>query len=302
MVTGFLGSGKTTVIANTIEELQAIGERVLYIKNEIGSENIDAQILKGKHIETRELANGCICCTLVGPFVDSINEALQAYQPSRIIIEASGAADPSAIALMITGHPKLRRDAVITVIDVCNFTGYIDLSETARHQAAFTDLLIFNKVESATLEQKQRVVGYVRELNTTSPIIEAPNGHVPAWVLCGPPAASGTTPQGIAQAKHEAEAELDHDHATAHNHLEIDGLGAKTITVTHILPITKLQQWLEQLPKQVVRVKGWVETTAGWQLVQKVGNRSELTPCSKQAASKLVCIGFMLDQLSFPEI
>ena len=144
---GFLGSGKTTIISHLIEVLQNKGEQVIYIKNEIGDTDIDSKILKGKGIKTKELLNGCICCTLVGPFITSINEVVETFNPDRILIEASGAADPSALALMIASHPLLERDGVIAIVDVVNFEGYKDLSVTAQNQTKFTDLIIFNKTK-----------------------------------------------------------------------------------------------------------------------------------------------------------
>ena len=156
--TGYLGSGKTTIILNLVETLQKQNIQVLYIKNEIGSENIDGQLAKQQNIETKELLNGCICCTLVGPFIHSIDELLIKHRPDRIIIEASGAADPAALALMVSSHPKLARDGVLTIIDVIHFDGYSDLSTTARNQTKFTDLLVFNKVEEVDIGRKQAVV------------------------------------------------------------------------------------------------------------------------------------------------
>jgi len=182
---GFLGSGKTTIISNLIDELQANNQQVIYIKNEIGDTDIDGKVLEGKGIKTKELLNGCICCTLVGPFISSINEIVETFSPDKIIIEASGAADPSALALMISLHPNLARDGVIGIIDVVNFEGYKDLSVTAQNQTKFTDLIIFNKIELVDIAKKKAVVGYVRELNAHSPIIEAPNGKISSKLVFG---------------------------------------------------------------------------------------------------------------------
>jgi len=76
LFSGFLGSGKTTIISHLIDQLQKDGIKVAYIKNEIGETDIDAQLIKGKDIETKELLNGCICCTLVGPFEGAVTELL----------------------------------------------------------------------------------------------------------------------------------------------------------------------------------------------------------------------------------
>ena len=126
IITGFLGSGKTTIINHLIEYLQNQGERVAYIKNEIGDEDLDAKLMKGKYIEAKEVLGGCICCTLVGPFIKAINELVDTYQPDRIIVESAGTADPAALSLMVQDHPKLIRDGTVAIIDVQNFSGYKD--------------------------------------------------------------------------------------------------------------------------------------------------------------------------------
>ncbi len=291
--TGFLGSGKTTLISHLIDELQAQGRQVVYIKNELGSENIDAQLLKGKHITTRELLNGCICCTLVGPFIAAINEVIDQLHPDRIVIEASGAADPSAIALMVSSHPRLFRDGVVSIIDVVNFDGYEDLSQTARNQATFTDLIIFNKVELVDLQRKQAVVGYVRELNDTAPILEAPNGQVAAEVLLGV-----STP--------ELDELLSQTDVHAHeHHLETDNLSSFSLRFDQPFNRETLESQLDQLAKQVFRVKGIVydQDHQPW-VVNRVGKRTEITlleTSSTSSTSTLVFIGFGLEEIK-PEV
>ncbi|MDA1079708.1 MAG: GTP-binding protein [bacterium] len=282
--TGFLGSGKTTIIANIIEQLQQAGTQVVYIKNEIGAENIDAEIMRGKHITSRELVNGCICCTLVGPFITSINEVIGQFSPDRIIIEASGAADPAAIALMIDGHPKLERDGVISIIDVINFSGYKDLSTTARNQTKFTDLIVFNKVEQVDLEQKRRVVGYVRELNATSPIIEAPNGTLDPNLVFG-----------VATTELDALLATPHDHS---HHLTQDGLESIALSFSGKISEAQVRSWIEKRPNSIFRIKGIIALPSGeMKILNTVGARTTFSTCppeTKREMNSLVLIGFKL--------
>jgi G3E family GTPase len=289
---GFLGSGKTTIIGHLIDELQSQGEQVVYIKNEIGEENIDNQLLGDKPFLSKELLNGCICCTLVGPFSNTINEIVEEFQPDRIIIEASGAADPSAIALMVSSHPRLYRDGVLSVIDVVNFEGYQDLSPTARRQATFTDLIIFNKVELVSIEQKRSVVGYVRELNESSPIIEAPQGRVDPSVLTG---ISLTRLDSLLKDDHTGTTH-GHDHHDHSHHLEEEGLDSTKIIVDHPLEVTVVRHWLEFLPTQVFRVKGFFTTNSGDRMVaHKVGIRIDILPAPTAVTLRenvFILIGF----------
>lgn len=285
--TGFLGSGKTTIISHLIEILQSQKQQVIFIKNEIGSEDIDGQLLKGKNINTKELLNGCICCTLVGPFMAAIDEVIDTFKPARIIIEASGAADPSAIALMVSSHQRLIRDGVISIVDVVNFDGYSDLSQTARRQTLFTDIIVFNKVELVDTERKQTVVEYVRELNHHSPIIEAPHGKL------NPDVVFGISSQNLTELL-STKSVTDHEH-----HLEEDQIVTFALTLSPI-KISILTDWLDALPKSVFRVKGFVkdEENNSW-IINKVGSRIETAPYQgeTEVSSTLVFIGFRIIEL-----
>jgi G3E family GTPase len=287
IVCGFLGSGKTTIISSLIDYLLQNSVKVAYIKNEIGSENIDGILIRGKHIDTRELLNGCICCTLTGQLYHAITELVETRRPDRIIIEASGVADPSAIALLISSHPLVYRDGVIGIIDVLNFEGYKDLSMTARRQAQFTDIIVFNKIEIASLDRKKSVVGFVRELNDVSPIVEAPKG------VLDPRLAFGISSM-----------EKIWDQDTEHPHVHESHLKDEVITTIHfthpgLMDKEKIKAILVQLPINVIRVKGYIQTDDGVYLVNKVGIHNTLTKeplLSEQKDNHIVCIGFGLSE------
>lgn len=289
IVTGFLGSGKTTIISHIIEELQSKGLQTIYIKNEIGDTDIDTKLLKEKGIKTKELLNGCICCTLVGPFISSINSIISEFNPDRIIIEASGAADPSALALMVSSHPNLIRDGVIGVIDVVNFEGYADLTVTAKKQTEFTDLLVFNKVELANLEQKKKVVGYVRELNAHSPIIEAPKGKVSSELLFG------------LHTKELNELLKQADKSELHDHIDQDEIEAFTLPITSSFTQKAFTNFLTSLPRQIIRAKGVVILEKDQVFVfNSVAGRSTFTRAPESMQVKtgtLVCIGYQANML-----
>lgn len=287
IVTGFLGSGKTTIISSLIDYLLLNGVKVAYIKNEIGSEDIDGKLMRGKHINTRELLNGCICCTLTGPFYHAVSELVETIHPDRIIIEASGVADPSAIALLVSSHPLVYRDGVISVIDVVNFEGYKDLSLTARRQAQFTDLIVFNKVEMVSLERKKSVVGFVRELNDASPIIEASQGILEPQLAFG---ISRVEKNWI------SENESIHSHKS---HLTDESMNTIHFIHTGITEKEKIQKILSELPLNIIRVKGFIQTSDGVYLVNKVGANCVFTKeksLSEERDNHIICIGFSLSE------
>lgn len=287
VITGFLGSGKTTIILHLVEYLQTQGKKVIYIKNEIGQEDLDTKLVRGQNIVSRELLNGCICCTLVGPFLSAIDEVIATYQPDRLLIESAGTADPAALALMVADHPRLLRDGVIAIIDVVNFDGYQDISEVARRQAKLTDLIVFNKIELADDDRKRAVVGYVREFNEYSPIVEAPAGKLDPRVAFG------------IESRLSVE-DLQEDVRETHDHEAHDDITAVTVTLNQPLRQDQLDQILTSLPKNVFRVKGFVNLEAlGWRVLNGVFKRFEYFEFAKPAEvtqSKLICIGYRLDQ------
>ena len=284
---GFLGSGKTTLISSLIDNLQAQNVQVAYIKNEIGDTDIDTKLFQGKDIQTKELLNGCICCTLVGPFAAAVSELIAKFHPDRIIIEASGAADPSAIALMISSHPELRKDGIVSVVDVLNFEGYKDLSNTAQRQTQFTDLIIFNKVEEATLEQKKRVVGYVRELNNQAPIIEAPKGVISPELVLG------------IDSKNLDDFLKKYLDAGETDHIDHDHFSAFTLSSSATFSQEGLYQFLTSLPKALFRTKGiFKNNQQEWISFNGVGqkvNFEEMESTEHLSESIFVFIGIHAD-------
>jgi len=288
IVTGFLGSGKTTIIGHLIDDLQARHQQLVYIKNEVGDQDLDGQLLRTKQVVAKELLNGCICCTLVGPFLSAITEVIKTYHPDRILIEASGAADPAALALMVSAHPQLRRDAVLSVIDVVNFEGYQDLTVTARNQTHLTDIILFNKIELVDLARKEAVVGYVRELNTHSPIIETPQGRV------GPELVFGVTSSELDTLLSQTITAAD---SASHHHLETDELESFSCQLMVALTQTQVETWLTTLPARIFRVKGVFQTPTGEHiLVNRVATRAtfEPTTLSLEKKGRLIFIGHQI--------
>jgi G3E family GTPase len=306
LFSGFLGSGKTTIISHVIDDLQADGVQVAYVKNEVGNDTIDEDIIRGKHILTKELLNGCICCTLVGDFHQALTEIVETLSPDRVIIEASGTGDPTAIALTLQSHPQIRRDGVITIIDVVNYNGVPELNSISQRQAEFTDLIIFNKVEQVDDERKHQVVGYVREVNSAAPIIEAPHGHVHPSLVFGiyPSDIAGQTRMlELKRAEVEREQQL-HQDGVEHSHLETDHIESFSFELHEVYDGSQVVRALSALPKQVFRVKGYLKlgTAEGEKLmlINGVNQQIEVSDVPEGFAATqgvMVFIGFMITQL-----
>lgn len=285
VVNGFLGSGKTTIIAHLIDYLTEQKQKVAYVKNEIGATDLDAQLMRGKNIVSKELLNGCICCTLVGPFIAAIDELIDTYQPDRIIIESAGTADPASLALMIDNQPRLYRDGVLVIIDAVNFQGFVQIDEVTRRQAELTDLIVFNKVELVSDERKRQVVGYVRELNEKAPIVEAPQGKL------HPELAFGLGKSEISLT----------EHPHSHHDEKADQINAFTYISDKTFTKAQFDQFLQNLPPNIFRVKGFVKFPDKLQVVNGVFKRFDYfepaDATGQQSGNKLIFIGHQAQQI-----
>src|SRR5690606_29903324 len=105
-------------------------------KNAFGDVNIDSELAKSSHIQTKEILNGCLCCVLVGKLHDALEEIVQKYEHlDRLIIETAGTAYPFPVINEILKVKGLRLDGMVKVIDVLNFERLEDTSFFAKEQA-----------------------------------------------------------------------------------------------------------------------------------------------------------------------
>ncbi|KAK2779010.1 hypothetical protein FQN53_001559 [Emmonsiellopsis sp. PD_33] len=190
IITGFLGSGKTTILLNLIPQLPP-DYRLALLKNEFGDLAIDSQLASANSISgVRELLNGCICCNLVGQLSDALLQLRDEVKPDRIVIETSGSAFPATLAMEVNRLAHEHKgafvlDGVISVIDVENWEGYEDTSYTAKLQAKYTDLIIFNKWEGVPEQRFDVCLDRVADLELDTAWVKSAKGVVDKDVLLG---------------------------------------------------------------------------------------------------------------------
>ncbi|KAF3770887.1 cobW-domain-containing protein [Cryphonectria parasitica EP155] len=268
IITGFLGSGKTTLILNLIPQLRAASPnyRLALLKNEFGDLAVDSQLASSSAISgVREMLNGCICCNLVGQLGEALEELRADVTPDRVVVETSGSAFPATLAMEInrlarrTGAYVL--DGVVSVIDVENWQGYEDTSVTARLQAKYTDLIVFNKWENCDERRFDECLDRVGDLEVDTAWVKSDKGRVPMGVVFG-------IDGGLAQTLAEGPSGHAHDHEHGHDHekghqsevevLSIELSGPKGSTVN----AENLQKLLKAAPKdEVYRIKAVLSTS-----------------------------------------
>lgn len=277
--TGYLGSGKTTIIINLLKQLPKSYNAVM-LKNEFGDVKVDSQLAKESNIDVTEMVNGCLCCVLVGQLNNALTEILKKYSPDRIIIETSGSAYPAPIALEIREmKDKLHLDSIITVIDALNFKGYEDKSFTAKLQTKFTDLILINKHELVSERELEDVLDDVYDLNLDTPKVKTTKGIVNPDLIFGIDTklfSSSDQPSTVRDKNH--------------HHNEVDIIEVKTSKNFDQRTFTK---FLERLSKNYFyRIKGMINFSDGLYLVNYVFGRFNFEKLKKyKGDTKLIFMG-----------
>ena len=264
IITGFLGSGKTTLILNLLPQLPA-SYRLALLKNEFGDLAVDSQLASSQSISgVRELLNGCICCNLVGQLGDALFQLRDTVNPARIIIETSGSAFPATLAMEVNrigneNKGEFVLDGVISVIDVENWKGYDDTSPTARMQARYTDLIVLNKVELVDEQRFDEVLDRVGDLEVQTPWVKSVKGWVDKELILGIDGAM-IRQEGIREA-----IALEQEKGVRgeqHHQDEVEVLSVVLTTADkrpHALSLDDFEELLLSAPKdEVYRIKGLV--------------------------------------------
>ena len=206
LLTGYLGSGKTTLVNRILSNRRGI--KFAVIVNDIGEVNIDADLIeKGGIVNEKDdslvaLQNGCICCTLKMDLVQQLSDIVKMHRFDYIVIEASGICEPAPIAQTICAYPQIYPDlakdgravldSIVTVVDarrMCDeFSAGNDLMKKELdeddienlliQQIEFCSFVLLNKADDVSPEELQKVRTIVRALQPKAEIIECNYGDV----------------------------------------------------------------------------------------------------------------------------
>jgi G3E family GTPase len=177
LISGFLGSGKTTMLLSTVDQIIAMThKKVVIIKNDFGNVGIDAKVMEKSGLQVRELPSGCICCTLGVDFLETLTTVATEYHPDLVFVEPSGLADPASIIILMKGYkgPKVDRTRVMIIVDAVRFN-LISRAMPApmERQLKIGDVIVINKIDEATKEQIDEVRQAVQKMGLSTRLIMA---------------------------------------------------------------------------------------------------------------------------------
>ena len=275
VLTGFLGSGKTTMLLKILDNLSQ--HKVGIIQNEFGRIDVDSEILKRDGLVMTELTRGSIFCTCLQlKFAQALAE-MSKQDIEYLFVESSGLADPSNIDEILEAVKVLAGDVyefsgIICLVDAVNFMEQVADEITVDRQLKHCHRAVINKVDLVDEAQLGRIIETVRKYNPVCDIDTTTFGDIGTTFLS----------QNLLE-KQWAESE-----ATTNS---VD-TKPKTMSLNFdgVAPKEKVEAFLQEIIPYAYRIKGFFCLDDGWQQVDVVGKKIDYKPCEAKEESHLVFI------------
>lgn len=275
ILTGFLGSGKTTVLLNLLDVLK--DKKVGVIQNEFGKLGIDGTILKRDNIEMIEINRGSIFCSCLKiSFAQALAE-MSKLNLKYLFVESSGLADPSNIEEILDGVKVLAGDmynlkGVICLIDAVNFLDQLSDLETVNRQLKHCHMAIINKIDLIDEKELQNLIEEIRKVNPVCDIVTSSFGDfdmdfinkdllLNKWV-------EGEETTNTVESKPKSLM------------MNFNGTVKKN----------EFEEFLNVIKQDSYRIKGFFQFNDGWKQVDVVGKKIDYKECEPKEHSQLVFI------------
>lgn len=292
IITGFLGSGKTTFLKRLLSRY-ADAKKIGVIQNEFASLNVDSRELRqtGKTFELMEINRGSVFCVcLVAEFKTGLRDFIRAHQPDAIFLEASGLADPIAVVEILRA-PELRDIVhlakIYCIVDAVTFLAMERVNLRLTHQVRTADLVLVNKSDAADEAIKAAVVERVRQIN--------PLAQIRLTRYCD--LDLGTVDSAVSPlAAQQASTLLSSESARP-------TIGTAVVKSTRKITRAALERFLQQERPRSYRIKGHVQLDDGTALmVQSTMGDLSLAPLAAYIGpTEIIAIGPEIDAREFSQ-
>jgi len=306
LLCGFLGSGKTTLLKRILSWESDLSGTVVLV-NEFGKVGIDGAILKRAGSDVIELTSGCICCTIKTELAQTLKDVSDRFNPKRILLEATGVAEPDAVASVLKDY-NLKQgfeiQKIITVLDIKFWIAREVFGQFFMNQIEQADLILLNKID---LADENIVTNSLREIHEA-----IKESHIVPTIYCevDPETlwvqehrkTSGSELFNFYRPAHSSIDDHEHD---LHNHSHDDQHHGHTkdenayvafdFSESQPLSETCFKSFLEQVPWELFRIKGPVKFTDRTMLLNFVGGRSDWEAWDDDQNTSLAFVGWRVN-------
>ena len=257
VLTGYLGSGKTTLLNRILSEDH--GKRYAVIVNEFGEIGIDNDLIVESDEEIYEMNNGCICCTVRGDLIRTVEGLMR--RPGRfdaILVETTGLADPAPVAQTFfmddDVRSKTKLDAVVALVDAKHLPLRLKDSTEAADQIAFADVVVLNKIDLVNEDELREVEAAIRAINPAARIHKTERSGVDLKEVLDRGAFD--LKRAVDNDPHFLDGDDDHHH---HHHVEESGVRSVSLRAGDMDP-KRFFPWIEKTTQidgpNILRLKG----------------------------------------------
>ena len=293
IVTGFLGSGKTTLVKQILESSSDLSGTVVLV-NEFGEMGIDGDLIRQTAAaDVVELASGCICCSLKTDMIQTLRMLRYDYSPQRIIIEATGVADPLAIIEVLDGpllSSQFSLEKTVTVLDSDFWEAREGFGTVFASQLKHGDIILLNKIDTIAPSQIPEILSEIREEAPEARIIPSLHCRIDPEIFWAESESHGHPgfslfqtydPQTDAYGK-------DTEPITA----EKAGFTTFSFESPDLLDEKAFIEFLESVPLELFRIKGPVRFAGQTRMLNFVGGKAEWLPWPDSPSTCLAFIGW----------
>ncbi|WP_166462458.1 CobW family GTP-binding protein [Psychrobacillus vulpis] len=302
VLSGFLGSGKTTILLNMLEHCKNKGQQPGIILNELGEENVEGHLFKDEKVV--ELLNGCICCTIQDDLKETMDELIAEMDKSPIdilFIEGTGVANPLEIQEALLSKPYIDQFEIMSIITVLDASQYLEyqsvfsssaeVRKLMKEQMVCGSLLLLNKTDLIRQDQLDKVILKITKIvGPEKEIVKCVYGRIGTEKLFE------RKFQSISVNQQRSNIDYHHHHSTVQA-IKVEDFPA--------LPQKTFEKWLNQLPNNVLRGKGFVKFEKSHQLYsfQYASKKANFTPVPANLNKKpiiiLIGMGINNEQINY---
>lgn len=266
VLSGYLGAGKTTILNRVLAG--AGHQRLAVLVNDFGPINIDAALVRQRGRDVMELSNGCVCCTIGDDLGDTLSAiAARPAPPDRVLIEASGVAEPARIAMSAGHWPGFELDAVLVAADAETIRRRAAdkfVGQLVRNQLDRADIVLLTKTDLCAPDAVRATEAWLHARKKGARVARIVQGRVPTSLLFS---GSIFAPGGAGPAPPRAQ----------------PGFTTRIWHPGRPVDLARLEAAFASLPESVHRAKGFVidAATGSAALIQCVGRRVKVTPATE---------------------
>ncbi|WP_314348198.1 GTP-binding protein [Mammaliicoccus vitulinus] len=284
IITGFLGTGKTTLMNHLIKDIRLQHKKVAIIINEFGQRDIDASLIQSDNLPINKMTNGCICCSLKEDVTKQLHQIYLTYQPDIVLIECSGVSHPLEVldaCLNPVLSPFITIKSLIGIIDLSQFYNIksysIDTQKLLQVQLKYCSHIIVNKIDLLEINQSLQTIQTIKDEYNKANIFCTTYGKINYNDLA-------KTKQVFSEAGHDS---IKHRH-----------IFHQYYSITYPLDIKSFKYWIKHLPPNIYRVKDFItfENNAQKYLIQYTNGNLKVEPFNLNIDNYLVLIGDNIDQ------